>query len=60
MKRKLFTFFSTLSLLLCVAACVLWVRSHWVSDVLIEWFQQTVRRQACLGSGFAGRGSSVV
>src|SRR4051794_21240423 len=29
MKRKLFTFFSALTLLLCVAVCVLWVRSYW-------------------------------
>src|SRR3954464_6050827 len=31
MKRKLFTFFSALSLLLCAAVCVLWVRSYFVA-----------------------------
>jgi hypothetical protein len=33
MRRKLFTFTATLSLLLCVAACVLWVRSYRVVDI---------------------------
>src|SRR4051812_36410916 len=28
MKRKLFTFFSALSLLMCAAVCVLWLRSY--------------------------------
>jgi hypothetical protein len=28
MRRKLFTFFSALSLLLCVVVCVLWVRRN--------------------------------
>src|SRR5438132_2502088 len=30
--RHLFTILSVLSLLLCVAVCVLWVRSYWVSE----------------------------
>jgi hypothetical protein len=30
--RRLFTFFSALSLLLCVAVCALWVRSYWRVD----------------------------
>jgi len=29
MRRKLFTLCSAISLLLCVAVCVLWVRSYW-------------------------------
>jgi hypothetical protein len=32
MTRRLFTILSALSLLLCVAVCVLWVRSYWVGD----------------------------
>ena len=32
--RQLFTFCALLSLLLCVAACVLWVRSYVVRDVI--------------------------
>jgi hypothetical protein len=35
MRRKLFTFFSALSLLVCVAVCVLWVRSHFVGERLV-------------------------
>jgi hypothetical protein len=34
MRRKLFTCFSALSSLLCVAVCGLWVRSYWRSDVV--------------------------
>jgi hypothetical protein len=33
-RRKFFTFFSALSLLLCVAVCVLWVRSLQVMDAV--------------------------
>jgi hypothetical protein len=32
MLRRLFTILSALSLLLCVAVCLLWVRSYWVND----------------------------
>ena len=35
MKRRLLTLCSALSLLLCVAVCLLWVRSYWTTD---EWF----------------------
>jgi hypothetical protein len=35
MRRRLFTICSFVSLLLCVAICVLWVRSYWRS----EWFE---------------------
>src|SRR5687767_2734807 len=30
--RRLFTLCSGLSLLLCVAVCVVWVRSYWATD----------------------------
>ena len=33
MKRRILTFLSALSLLLCVAVCVLCVRSYWMADV---------------------------
>jgi hypothetical protein len=32
MRRRLFTIFSAVSLVLCVAMCVMWVRSYWVND----------------------------
>jgi hypothetical protein len=31
-RRRLINLVTAMSLLLCVAACVLWVRSHWLSD----------------------------
>jgi hypothetical protein len=37
MRPKLFTFIATLSLLLCVAASVLWVRSYRVSDIYCNY-----------------------
>jgi hypothetical protein len=33
-RQRLFTFCSAVSLLLCAAVCVLWVRSYWISDYL--------------------------
>ena len=36
MKRRLFTLASALSLLLCLAIVTLWVRSYFVSDVLVR------------------------
>ena len=36
MLRRLFTLLSALSLLLCVAAVVLWVRSYWLCD-FVGW-----------------------
>jgi hypothetical protein len=33
LRRRFFTFLSALSLLLCVAVCVLWVRSYWVAEM---------------------------
>jgi hypothetical protein len=35
MRRKLFTVVSLLSLLLCVATVVLWVRSYWIVDIWV-------------------------
>ncbi len=32
MRRRLYILGSVVSLLLCVATCALWVRSHWVAD----------------------------
>ena len=32
MTRRLLNLLTVLSLLLCVAACVLWVRSYWIPD----------------------------
>ena len=34
MKRRLLNFVTALSLLLCVAVCVLWVRSYWTMDIV--------------------------
>jgi|SRR5665213_176 len=33
MKRRLFAVLATLSLLMCIAACALWVRSHFAHDI---------------------------
>jgi hypothetical protein len=46
MKRRLLNLLTGLSLLLCVAAVVLWVRSYWTSDFV------THRRPAARGGGF--------
>jgi hypothetical protein len=43
MKRRLLSLLTALSLLLCVAACVLWVRSYWATD----GFTWMVHRGAC-------------
>jgi hypothetical protein len=32
MTRRPFTLLSAVSLLLCVATCVLWIRSYWVGE----------------------------
>src|SRR4051794_31363686 len=34
MRRKLFTLSAGVSAVLCIAVCVLWVRSYWAGDVL--------------------------
>jgi hypothetical protein len=53
MLRRLFTLLSALSLLLCVAAVVLWVRGRWVGDsidpVVGEWeFTGLASAEGCL------------
>jgi hypothetical protein len=54
--RRLFTFFSVASLLLCTAVCVLWVRSFWSYDRLsyyqcrMEGDDQAVGFAAAIGS----------
>jgi hypothetical protein len=48
MKRRLLNFLTALSLLVCVAACVLWVRSYWLTDQL-QWVSP---------GGFRGIGSA--
>jgi hypothetical protein len=42
MARRLFALCSALSLLLCVAACVLWVRSYWAYDSFTYLWQGNV------------------
>src|SRR5688500_7111044 len=37
MRRRLFNLAAALSLLLCVAVCVVWVRSYWFTDQLFWW-----------------------
>ncbi len=47
MKRRLFNILSAMSLLLCVALMVLWVRSYWVCDAVdcrIVWGGKTLIR----------------
>ncbi len=36
--RRLFTLCSAVSLVLCVAAAVLWVRSYWKADLITRWY----------------------
>ena len=38
MKRRLFRFLSVVSLVLCMATCVLWVRSYWIHDGF-QWYR---------------------
>ena len=37
MRRRLLNLLTAISVLLCVAVCVLWVRSYWQSDCLFFW-----------------------
>ena len=43
-RRRLFTIASAMSVLLCVATAVLWVRSYWTADVILlpkaEWWRR--------------------
>ena len=38
MHRRLFTILAAVSLLLCIAVVVLWVRSYWVADILLRGY----------------------
>ena len=56
MFRWLFTILSALSLLLCVAVGVLWVRSYIAADCLY-WSAARKRAGVCLASGYDLRAS---
>src|SRR3954466_35728 len=45
-RRRLFTFLSAVSLLLCVAACLFWARSYRVQDKL-HLFRRNLTRNRC-------------
>ena len=47
MKRRLLNLLTALSLLLCVAVCVLWVRSYWLTDQVCWW---RVGASRCVGT----------
>jgi hypothetical protein len=49
MKRRLLNLLTAVSLLLCVAACVLWARSYFVAD-LFEWGWQGEETDASVAS----------
>jgi hypothetical protein len=51
-RRHVFTFFSALLLLLCAAACALWVRSNRVADVVTHAGMGRVRIVSCDGGVF--------
>jgi hypothetical protein len=53
MRRKLFTFCSALSLLLCVAVCMLWVRSRRVADD-VQWYRPPHQLPPVGGPGAPG------
>ena len=55
MRRRLFTCFSALSLLLCVAVCALWVRSHWVGHTWQVELGSGVRQRLIAVSSAAGK-----
>jgi hypothetical protein len=50
-RRRLFTFFTALSLLMCVIVCVLWVRSYFVADGF-DWSSQERTVAALSDSGW--------
>ena len=60
MARRLFTLCSALSLLLCVAVCVLWVRSYWVSDFLQRHDRRTTNGRLIQRTWFVMTGSGGV
>jgi hypothetical protein len=50
MKRRLLNFLTVLSLLLCVAVAVLWVRSYWMADAW-GWARESAAVHAGADSG---------
>ena len=56
MRRRLLSFLTVLSILLCVTACVLWARSYWRHDAW-NWGTRTGRAgvDSCRGYLSAGR-----
>ena len=54
MRRRLFPFAAGMSALLCVAVCVLWVRSHWLIDTLCYETSPTDWTQRLCVVGSAG------
>ena len=48
MKRRLFTLLSALSLLLFVAVCVLWVRSHFTFDHFVWYYDDDAQPERSL------------
>jgi hypothetical protein len=60
MKRRLFTILSVLSLLVCIAVAVLWIRSYWTADYLVyAWRSSDDRYEYSmrLGSSCGGLGA---
>ena len=51
MRRRLLNVLTVLSLLLCMAVCVLWVRSYWVADSLWKsrWREADTRLESASG-----------
>ncbi|HEY8750526.1 MAG TPA: hypothetical protein VIM11_21260 [Tepidisphaeraceae bacterium] len=53
MRRKLFTFAALLSLVLCAATVVLWVRSFWHEDDIEKVWHDTSKLQSEMLSGYS-------
>jgi len=51
-RRRLFNFAAAVSLVLCVAACVLWVRSYWRQNFSRSFGRAGRPLRADKGSGF--------
>ncbi len=54
-KHRLFTFFCIVSLALCLAVCVLWIRSYWFSETIawqtIDGYRRLTTRRGSLELG---------
>ena len=55
MKLRLLNLLTALSLLLCVAVCVMWVRSHFRWDGVARWQQEPGRLEAIAWDSNRGR-----